>query len=70
MEEVSIPRPEVAQEIIDHWSPFNRGESPTAHMHQLYPTLLWMLVDVRAEGRAKNMSSQSLPMLVRMNSSR
>ena len=69
MEEVSVPRSEGAQKIIDRWRPFNRGESPTAHMHQLYPALLWMHVAVRARG-GKNMSSQSLPMLVRTNSSR
>ena len=48
MEEVSAPRPEGAQEIINHWKPFNRGESPTTHMEQLYPALLRMSVAVRA----------------------
>ena len=53
MEEVSVPRPEGAQEIINRWRPFNRGESPAAHIHQLYPTLLWMPVAVRAEGKGE-----------------
>ena len=51
MEEVSAPGPEGAQEIINCWRPFNRGESPAAHMHQLYPALLWMPVAMRAEGK-------------------
>ena len=53
MEEVLVPRPEGAQEIINGWRSFNQGESPTAHMHQLYPALLRMPVVVRAEGRGK-----------------
>ena len=53
MEEVSAPRPEGAQEIINCWKPFNRGESPTAHMEQLYPALLQMLVAVQAEGKGE-----------------
>ena len=53
MEEVSVPGPEGAQEIINHWRPFNRGESPVAHMHQLYPALLRMPVALRAEGRGE-----------------
>ena len=47
MEEVSAPGPEGAQEIINRWSPFNQGDSPAAHMHQLYLALLQMLVAVR-----------------------
>ena len=50
MEEVSVPGPEGAQEIINGLRPFNRGESLTAHMHQLYPELLRMTVVVQAEG--------------------
>ena len=53
MEEVSVLGPEGAQEIINRWRPFNWGESPTAYMHQLYPTLLHMPVVVRAEERGK-----------------
>ena len=53
IEEVSVPRLEGAQEIINRWRPFNWGESPVAHMHQLYPTLLWMAVVVRAEERGE-----------------
>ena len=51
MEEVSALGPEGSQEIINHWRPFNRGKSPIAHMHQLYPALLRMHVAMRAEGR-------------------
>ena len=53
MEEVSAPRPEGAQEIINRWNPFNRGESPVAHMEQLYPALLRMLVVVQAKGKSE-----------------
>ena len=53
MEEVLAPRPEGTQEIIDRWRPFNKGESSTDHLHDLYPALLWMPVIVLAEGRGK-----------------
>ena len=53
MEEVSVPRPEGAQEIINRWRSFNQGESPASHMQQLYPALLRMPVDVRAKGRGE-----------------
>ena len=53
MEEVSVPRPKGALEIINRWRPFNRGESPAAHMHQLYHVLLRMLVAVGAKGRGE-----------------
>ena len=48
MEEVTVPRPEGAQEIVDRWRPFNRGESSTD-----YPTMLRMPVTVRAEGQGE-----------------
>ena len=50
MEEVSAPRPEEAQEIIKRWAPYNRGKPPATHLEQLYPAMLRMLVEVRAEG--------------------
>ena len=53
MEEVLAPGPEGAQEIINRWKPFNRGESLAAHMEQLYLTLLRMLVAVRAKGKGE-----------------
>ena len=53
MEEVSAPGPEGAKEIIDRWKPFNWGESPTAHLEQLYPGLLRMPIDVWAEGKGE-----------------
>ena len=56
MAEVSAPGPEGAQEIINCWKPFNRGESPAAHMHQLYSKLLWMPVVVWAEGKGEEYS--------------
>ena len=43
------PGPEVAREIIDHWSPFNKRESSIANMRNLYPTLLRVLVAARVE---------------------
>ena len=53
MEEVSVPEPEGAKEIINNWRSFNRGESPIAHMHQLYPAFLQMSVAVQAEERGE-----------------
>ena len=50
MKEVSTFGPEGAQEIINRWKPFNRGESPVAHLEQLYPAMLRMPVEVRARG--------------------
>ena len=50
MEEVSVPGPEDAQEIIDLWRPFNRDESPADHFHNLYPVMLRMLISVQAGG--------------------
>ena len=43
IEEVSSPEPEGAQEIINRWKPFNRGESPAVHMEQP--------VAIRTEGK-------------------
>ena len=43
------PGPKVAREIIDRWSPFNKRESSVAHMHDLYPTLLRVLVAAHVE---------------------
>ena len=34
------PDPKTAQEIIDHWSPFNKRESSVTCMRDLYPILL------------------------------
>ena len=53
MQEVLAPRPEGTQEIIDRWRLFNRGESSTNHLHDLYSTLLRMPVTVWAEGRGE-----------------
>ena len=53
MEEVLAPGPKGAQEIINHWRPFNRGESSADHLYELYPTLLQMPVIVRAKGRGE-----------------
>ena len=51
MEDVLAPGLESAQEIISCWRPFNRGESSTDHLYELYPTLLRVPVVVQAEGR-------------------
>ena len=53
MEEVSTPRLESAQEIINRWKPFNRGDSLVVHMEQLYLILLRMLLVVRAGGKGE-----------------
>ena len=53
MEEVSALGPEGAQEIVNRWDPFNRGESPAAHLEQLYLAMPWMPTEVRAEGKGK-----------------
>ena len=50
---LSTPRLEGAQEIIDRWRPFNRGESLADHQHDLYPVMLRMLVTVRAGGQGE-----------------
>ena len=67
MEEVSAPRPEGAQEIINRWRPFNWGESPVAHMHQLYPALLRMPVVVRAKGKGEEYAISALAYACRDN---
>ena len=54
MEEVSVPGPENAQEIIDWWRPSNRGKSPTDHLHDLYPVMLWMLVTFWVGGQGED----------------
>ena len=41
---------EGAQEIVDRWGPFNRGESLADHLQDLYPTMLRMPVIVRVGG--------------------
>ena len=53
IKEVLAPGLEGAQEIIDRWRPFNRGESSADHLHDLYPALLRMPVTVRTEGRGE-----------------
>ena len=53
MEEVLAPGPEGAQEIIDRWMPFNKGESSAYHLHDLYPALLRMPITMQAEGRGE-----------------
>ena len=53
MEEVSVLGLEGAQEIIDRWKPFNRGESSVDHFHDLYPMMLRMPVTVRARGQGE-----------------
>ena len=53
MEEVTVPEPKGAQEIVDWWRPFNRGESSADHLHDLYPTMLRMPVTVRVRGQGK-----------------
>ena len=54
------PGSEVAREIIDRWSPFNKRESSVAHMRDLYP---YSLVHVAV--RAKEYSFPFLGYLVR-----
>ena len=53
MEEVIVPGLEGAQEIVDRWRPFNRGESSADHLHHLYPMMLRMPVIVRARGQSE-----------------
>ena len=56
MDEVSFPGPKAAQEIIDNSKPFNRGECSTDRLHELYPVMLRMPIDVRAEGQGEEYS--------------
>ena len=60
IEEVSAPGPEGAEEIINRWRPFNRGESSTDHLHDLYPALLRMPVTMRAEGKGEEYAISAL----------
>ena len=53
MEEVLASGLKGAQEIIDRWRPFNKGESKADHLHNLYPAPFRMPVTVRAEGRGE-----------------
>ena len=64
MEELSVPRLEGAQEIID------RGESSAYPLHDLYSVMLQMPVTGRAGGRAKSIPSQSLLVLLKKISSK
>ena len=43
------PSLEVAQEIIDCQSPFNKRESSVACMHDFYPSLLLVLMEAHTE---------------------
>ena len=56
MEEVLVLGSEGAQEIIDQWRPFNRGESSADRLHELYPVMLRMPVVVRARGQGEKYS--------------
>ena len=53
MNKVLAPGLEGAQEIINRWRPFNRGESSIDHLYELYPALLRMPLIVRVEGRGE-----------------
>ena len=53
MEKVSVLDLEGAQEIIDRWRPFNRGESSADHLHDLYPVMLQMPVTVWVGGQGE-----------------
>ena len=64
VEEVTVPGLKGAQEIIDRWRPFNRGESSADHLHDLYLTMLRMAL-FGPGGRAKSIISQSLVVLVK-----
>ena len=44
-----IPDLEGAQEIINHWSPFNQAEPPVAHMRDLYPNYFRVSVTARTK---------------------
>ena len=53
MEEVTVPEPEGAQEIVDRWRPFNRDESSADHLYNLYLTMLRIPITVRDEGQGE-----------------
>ena len=40
----SIPSPDAAQSIIDHWYPFNQRDTSVTNMHELYLTNLQISV--------------------------
>ena len=41
--------PNEARSIVDLWNPFNKRDSSTAHMRDLYPNLLQIPVAARVE---------------------
>ena len=44
LEDTSAPGPDAAQAIIDRWNPFKKRDSSVAHMLDLYPNNLRMLM--------------------------
>ena len=53
MEEVTVPGLEGDQEIVDRWRPFNRGESSTDRLHNMYSTMLRILVTIQVGGQGE-----------------
>ena len=71
MEEASVPGPKGAQEIINRWRLFNRGESLVAHMHQFVSSTSSDACSCASRGKGRRICRLSpWPMLIRINSSR
>ena len=47
MEEVAVPGPDDIKSILHSWKPFNRGESATDRLDDLYPRTLRLPVRAR-----------------------
>ena len=55
-EELLAPGMEDVKRIVRRWTPFNQGESAADRLNSLYPVMLWMPVDARANGVGEDYS--------------
>ena len=56
MEEVTVPGPDDIKSILHRWRPFNRGESATDRLDDLYPRMLRLLVRAWEERQGEEYS--------------
>ena len=56
MEEVAVPGPEDIKSTLDRWKPFNRGESATDRLDNLYSRTLRLPVKAREAGQGEEYS--------------
>ena len=53
MEEVAVPGPDDIKSILHRWKPFNRSESTTDRLDDLYPRTLRLPVRAREVGQGE-----------------